>query len=204
MRTDDDDQHDLIERPQLANPMDDGDVDDVPAALGLVDDCGERLFRHAGIVFERHLHDGVVVVEIAHNADEARHRADFGVTGAQAGNLGTDIEVFGLHAHRHGQPPVTGGKNATSSPSRIDVVACASSWFTATRTPFSRPSADAHVPPLPMRCARNAATVVTSSGSAISSVAVPRSSRSFAKYSSLIIVSTATPKKAGSAPHLRA
>ena len=31
-------------------------------------------------------------------------------------DLGAGIKRFGLHPNSHGQPPVTGGKNATSSP----------------------------------------------------------------------------------------
>ena len=54
----------------------------------------------------------------------------------QRGELSADVEILGLHPDRgHArQPPVTGGKNATSSPGLTRVSGSAKSWFTAQRT----------------------------------------------------------------------
>jgi len=42
-----------------------------------------------------------VVVDVAHGADERRHRTHPGIAGPEPGDLGTDVEVRGLDAHGH-------------------------------------------------------------------------------------------------------
>ena len=50
-------------------------------------------------------------------------------------DLGAGVDRGRLDADGgHGQPPVTGGKKATSSPGRTGASGVAKSWFTAQRT----------------------------------------------------------------------
>ena len=90
---------------------------DVETPLRLDHDCLERLLGHARIVLERQGANGCIVIDVAHGADERRDRADAPVARAKLVDLGAGVERLALHAHRHHQPPVTGGNNATSSPS---------------------------------------------------------------------------------------
>ena len=68
---------------------------------------------------------------VAHQPDEARERADVGAPGGERRELGADVEGLALDPdHRacapaHPQPPVTGGKKATSSPGRTGSPGCA-------------------------------------------------------------------------------
>src|ERR1019366_1782656 len=89
---------------------------------------------------------GLVRRILAHNADEAAQTPDIGAAICQTADLSRDIEIFCLNTDcRHFglapstlptplYPPVTGGKNATSSPGRSTVEVSANSWFTAQRT----------------------------------------------------------------------
>ena len=51
--------------------------------------------------------------------------ADPRIAGAQRRKFGTDVEICFLNTDCHGQPPVTGGKKAISSPSATAVSAVA-------------------------------------------------------------------------------
>ena len=113
------DQHDLVGRPHVADAMDHQRIDDIEALARLVDDRLQRLFRHAGIVLEGHRGDGVVLVHVAHGADERRNRTHARIARAQRRDLLAGVEVVAGDPDRHrGQPPVTGGRRAISSPSR--------------------------------------------------------------------------------------
>src|SRR5689334_7886883 len=125
------DEHDLLARCEIAVAVDHRAIEDVPAAASLLDDRRDGALGHARIVLERHPH-------LAHQADERRHR-----TNARARRNGLHlpgkVEVLALYGDLH--PPVTGGKNATSSPARIVAEAGTISWFTAIRSAFLSPSA---------------------------------------------------------------
>ena len=56
---------------------------------------------------------------VAHRADKAAHRTHTPVARPQGLDLGGEVKVRGLNrdALGHTQPPVTGGKKATSQPS---------------------------------------------------------------------------------------
>ena len=111
-------QHDLIGGSQLAYAVDHQGIEDAPARLRLVDDLSNRLLGHARIMLERHLGDRAALVRIAHQPDEARHRADPRIAPAQRGNLGTHIEISGLNAYRH--------RSATSFTPRSNISTIAS------------------------------------------------------------------------------
>src|SRR5689334_22311858 len=117
--------------------MDHRAIHDLPPPGRLVHDLADGALRHAGIVLEAHTH-------VTHESHKARHRPDLSVTRDRA-HLGAEIEVFALNGDLH--PPVTGGKNATSSPALIAAAGCAMSWFTAARTARFGAKTVAHSPP---------------------------------------------------------
>ena len=94
-------------------------------------DLGQRLLGHRRVVLE--LEAGQRAALVAHQPGEADERADVGAAGAQRRELGAEVEVAGLDADRH-QPPVIGGKNATSRAPASGAARSRSSWSTATRT----------------------------------------------------------------------
>ena len=81
----------------------------------------DALFGHARIMFEFEAFNRLVLELIANDAAERRH-----CTGTPASvdrsncPFGTNVEILSLNcdARQHAQPPVIGGMNATSSPSR--------------------------------------------------------------------------------------
>lgn len=68
------DQHNGVTRPNLADPMDNQNLIERPARLGLRCNPFEMFFCHARIVFEPHARYVIVIVKIAHAADKARRR----------------------------------------------------------------------------------------------------------------------------------
>src|SRR5688572_27180724 len=117
--------------------MDDGGVDHLPARTRLFHDLRDLALSHAGVVLEAHRY-------IAHQADEAGNRPDFPVP-RKFPDFQAGVEVLALNRDLH--PPVTGGKNATSSPALIAATGCAMSWFTATRTSFLSANTFCQAPP---------------------------------------------------------
>src|SRR5262245_15655101 len=111
--------------------MNNGDIDQFPALRGLRRDLRDLALGHPGVVLERHR-------DVSHQPDEARDGADPPATRNSA-DLGIEVEVLSLHGDLH--PPVTGGKNATSSPAWIGAEGCTMSWFTAARTSAFPPNA---------------------------------------------------------------
>ena len=104
----DGDQHNLVERFERTDAVDDQRIVKIPALARLVDNAGNRLFGHAGIMLERKRTDRRTIVDIAHLADEGSDRADSRISPAQPRNLGPGIEILVLNLNH--QPPVTGGK----------------------------------------------------------------------------------------------
>jgi len=87
--------------------MDDQRSLDRPAPIRLGLDSLERGLGHAGIVLEGERVDSVAMValahvHLAHQPDEYRQPADPLVAGAQAIELGADVEIRLLDAHGHG------------------------------------------------------------------------------------------------------
>src|SRR6185295_6914708 len=125
------DEHDLIARLQLAVAMDHARVAYLPARFRFLHDLRDLALGHPGVVLEGH-------GDLAHQADEARDGAYLPVSG-QVSDFETGIKVLALDRDLH--PPVTGGKNATSSPALMRAPACTMSWFTAVRTRVFWPKA---------------------------------------------------------------
>ena len=50
---------------------------------------------------ERHSGNLIAVVEVTHDPDEARDRADLRIAGAKLRDFSTDIKVRSLHANAH-------------------------------------------------------------------------------------------------------
>ena len=66
-------------------------------------------------MFQRHRRNPAAFVDVTREADEAGDGADVGAARAHRVDFGTEIEGFGLNKDFHLQPPVTGGKIATSA-----------------------------------------------------------------------------------------
>src|SRR5260221_1894270 len=191
VRSGDDDEHDLVGGLQLADAVNHEHFHYVPAGLRLGDDFFEGLLGHAGIVFESHLRHRGAVVGVAAYPDKARHRADLRVAASERRDLGARVEVLRLDTHRHRQPPVTGGKNAISSPGFTGVVGCAISWLTATRSARPCASAACQARPRAIRSARKPATLDVAGAISRSSPALPNCSRRLARSTTLIFIDTA-------------
>jgi hypothetical protein len=88
-----------------------------PALARLVDNLRQRFFGHPRIVLERQRFHAVAEVVVAHFAGEGHHRAVFIALG-QPGYSSPTLKRAGLTTIRVCvmSAPVTGGKNATSSP----------------------------------------------------------------------------------------
>lgn len=130
------DQDDLLAHDHAAYAVDHRDVAQGPAAAGRLDDLREALLGHPRIVFERHGRDVRAVVDVSHDPRERDNRAHVGRTLADAGGFLADVKGLGRDPNlrfRHGQPPVTGGKKATTSPSFNASSSDASSSFRAAR-----------------------------------------------------------------------
>src|SRR5262249_26973871 len=130
------------------------------------------LQRHAGQLF--------AVAVAAHEPGETDDRADVGPRLMQPGDLNTRIEVFALHPD-HRQPPVTGGKNATSSPAFTGVAKSTCSWLTAARRRFRSAKASAYPPPREWSHLARAPTVDASRGTSTVSSLTPIFCRTQAK-----------------------
>src|SRR5579883_235740 len=178
VRRADGDQHNTVTGLQPAVAMNDQGRLERPAATGLGLDLLQRRLGHAGIVLQGQRIDAVAViavahVQLAHQADEYREAADPAVVPGETVELGADIEVGLLYPHGHAQPPVKGGKNATSvAPASL---ASNGTVRLSTAAPNAAPSASASAwPPLRSRSqATSSPTVVTFDGGATSSSATP-------------------------------
>src|SRR5882762_5789026 len=157
------------------------DLMEVLVVHRLGDDFFERLLGHAGIVFERHLRRRSAVVGVAAYPDKARHRTDLRVAASERRDLGARVEVLRLDTHPQGQPPVTGGKNAISSPGFTGVAGCAISWLTATRSALPWANAACQAPPRAISTVRKAATVDVAGEISRSSPDLPSCSRRLAR-----------------------
>ena len=105
MRTRDADQDDLVGRPERTYAVDHERIGDRPARLRVVDDRAERLFRHAGVMLERHGRDRRIGVDVAHGADKSRDCAHRAIGAAQGRKLAADIEILRLDPDRHVSVP---------------------------------------------------------------------------------------------------
>src|SRR5438067_1191563 len=191
--------HDLLAGLQRPDAMDHARAEDVEAPLRLIDHGFDRLLCHAGVVLE--LHHGHL--RTAHRADEAADRAHALVASAQVSAFLRQVEVFVLDRHPrvHRQPPVTGGKNATSQPSSNAAVSSPMTCRTATRTALPRASACAYGPPRAISSSRSAPLV----RAAVCTVSppCPIASRTEAKYFTVTFM-RAAPRAAGTTPPRRA
>ena len=82
--------------------------------LGLARRASDLVFGHAGIMFELERREPSALVAAV--ADKAHHRADVASPARERFGLRARVEILSLDAdRRHAlQPPVIGGKNATS------------------------------------------------------------------------------------------
>jgi hypothetical protein len=106
------DEDDALARQQLADAMNHAHAPYLPAPASLGNDFRQRLLGHPRIVLQRHRRH----VTASDQANETGHRASVRITRRQGGDFGADVEVGFLNGDLF-HPPVTGGKNATSSPS---------------------------------------------------------------------------------------
>src|SRR5579875_1385205 len=97
--------------------MNDGAAEQSPAGLGLLGDLADGDNCHGRVMFERHRRECVVAGTTADDTDEGADAANVDAPGEQAGYFLAYFERFGADANVGHQPPVTGGKKATSSPS---------------------------------------------------------------------------------------
>ncbi len=124
-------QHDLVQWLQQADPVHHARAQDVEAREGLLHHGLDRLLGHAGVMLELHRRDRRALVAVAHGADEAANRTDGRHALAQGRDFCAQVEVLvadadagaalaagGWFSGRHAQPPVTGGKKASSAPGR--------------------------------------------------------------------------------------
>ncbi len=127
-------EHDTVAGVERAVTVNNQYVLEVPALTRFCFQPGELLFCHAGIVLQGHGADFLVTGIVADQSDKTGEPAYLGITCRHLADLCADIEVFCLYADHGDQPPVMGGKTATSSPSVISASSCAISWLTATRS----------------------------------------------------------------------
>ena len=78
----------------------------MPAAARLVLDAGQHFFGHARVMFERHRRHRRrrASAKVGHVADQTHktgQAADAVVAGGERLELGRQVEVFALNAHRH-------------------------------------------------------------------------------------------------------
>ena len=114
MRRGDGDEDDPLARRDLAVAVDHSHAEKRPARLRLARRAGDLLLRHAGIMLK--LEGPEPSALVAAVADEACDRANVRSSAGERFGLGAGIEILSLDAdsrHRR-QPPVIGGKKATS------------------------------------------------------------------------------------------
>ena len=119
--------------------MDHGHRRQRPTGFGVRDDTGDFFLRHPRIVLD--LEAGEAPVLVAAVADERDDGADVGAGLGEIGGFRANVEILGLDADaRHDQPPVIGGKKATSTAPAIFSVlrACRLSRAVRTTSGFSK------------------------------------------------------------------
>ena len=109
-----DNQHDLVAGLQRAVAVHDAGGLQGPPLPGLRLDLFKGLFGHAGPVLQLHRADGLTASHIADQAGKGHDSADIGADGRQRTDFLTDVKILDLNRNTH-QPPVIGGKNATSA-----------------------------------------------------------------------------------------
>ncbi len=133
----DDDQHDVVAGGDRAMAVDHGDGGQRPARGRLLGNADDLALRHAGIVLQFQRRQAAVLRPAY--AGEADDGADLLARLLDPLDLGVDVEAVRLHADRHlnghgAQPPVMGGKIATSSAPSIGTSPLAWTLSTAMRT----------------------------------------------------------------------
>src|SRR6185437_4970974 len=158
--------------------MDDRRAQQGPALGGFFDMACDLPLRHAGIMFER---QRLQIVVAAHDANETCYATDVHLPIRQCLDLVVEVEVFLLNADMRFHPPVTGGKNATSSLSEIAASKLTCCWLTAARSRDVSPNASRKPPPRFCKCSTRSRTVLTLGGSSMVSCAAPTFCRTQAK-----------------------
>ena len=114
MRGGDGDENDPLARRDAAIAMDNGRAEKRPARLGFTRRAGDFVLGHAGIMLKLERSERSALV--AAIADKTHDRADVSSPARERFGLRARVEILSLDAdgrHRF-QPPVIGGKNATS------------------------------------------------------------------------------------------
>jgi hypothetical protein len=91
-----DDEDDVFSRQDPAIPMDDGDAEQRPAALGRLDVTCDFGFRHPRIMLERHGNERSTRFVLSADAGEGDDGAD--ITAAQLRHLARGIERLALQS----------------------------------------------------------------------------------------------------------
>ena len=116
MRASSGDEDDGLARFQRADAVQHFQLEQRPALFGFHGDLGQGLFGHAGVMLQEHPRHVVAVIEVADIADKTHHRADADIGSVHRVDFDAGVKRRGLYTDGHAQPPVTGGKKATSSP----------------------------------------------------------------------------------------
>ncbi len=104
--------HDRLANGKPAMAMDHQRVAQRPAGKGLFGDGADRTLRHARIMLDQQCLEAAV--EIAHEAGKGNDCPRTARARGEIRHLGAQVERIGLDADPHPQPPVIGGKKATS------------------------------------------------------------------------------------------
>src|SRR6267378_4309895 len=191
MRGGGDDKDDVVAGQKSAMAMNDGGADERPSRLGLRHMAGDLRLGHAGIVFEHHGGDRRAGLVAPANPCESNDGADVGASPRQQCGFRSGIEVRALQPDgcRHlNQPPVIGGKNATSLAPATDALALTWVRSMAVRMNLGFSNANAYSSPRPASQVMRSATVATPGGGSTTSSALPTRSRTQAKYRSFTLI----------------
>lgn len=111
------DQNDSLARNKSADPVDNGRSENAPTRFCFRNVFCDFALCHTGIVLKRKRCKSVVTT---HESGECYYCSNIGAMPIERLAFRADVEITALNANNP-HPPVTGGKKAISSPSRIFV-----------------------------------------------------------------------------------
>src|SRR5712671_105708 len=191
MRGGRDDKDDVVAWQKPTMTMNDGGADERPSRLCLGHMAGDLRLGHAGIVFEHHGGDRRAGLVAPADSRESDDGADVGASPREQCGFRSDVEVRALQPYgcRHlNQPPVIGGKNATSLAPATGALALTWVRSMAVRMNLGFSNANAYSSPRPASQVMRSATVATPAGGSTTSSALPTRSRTQAKYRSFTLI----------------
>src|SRR5262249_29298347 len=159
--------------------------------LGLGHMAGDFRLGHAGIVLEQHGGDRCSGLVAPADPCESHNGADVGASTREQCGFRGSIEIRGLQPDSCGhwnQPPVIGGKNATSLAPATGALALTWVRSMAARMNLGFSNAEAYSSPRPASQVMSSATVATPAGGSTISSPLPTRSRTQAKYRSFTLI----------------